>query len=310
MMETQISPIRTFLQVCEVWVPEDGRLVLRSADYTQAQGFADASATESFGVGEGLPGRAWELARPVVMTNLETSAFRRRDAARAAGLTAGVAMPIFASDGLKAVLVILCSDDAVRRGALEVWAEKDGVLSLADGYFGAAKAFEEVTRKTCFSCGQGLPGGVWAARTPILMRDLGAAHGFLRAESAGQAGLGTGLGLPVPVPGGRCYVLALLSAAGTPIARRFEIWEALPARGARPGAAVLIDGICAREGRLWNEDTPRRVLRSMGPVGRVLASGLPVIESAALGLVAGYSSMVALPIYRGSDPAFIVAWYL
>jgi hypothetical protein len=48
----------------------------------------------------------------------------------------------------------------------------------------------------------------------------------------------------------------------------------------------------------------------MGPIGQVLASGLPVIESAALGLAAGYSSMVALPIYRGSELAFIVAWYL
>jgi hypothetical protein len=310
MMDTQITPTRTFIQVAEVWVPRDGRLVLHAGDYGAAEGFAEASEAESFGVGEGLPGRAWELARPVVMTNLETSAFKRSEAALAAGLTSGVAMPIFASDGLKAVLVILCSEDAVRMGALEVWAEKDGVLTLADGYFGAAKDFEAVTRQTSFARGQGLPGGVWAARTPILMRDLGAGQGFMRAESAGKAGLSTGLGLPVPVPGGRCYVLALLSAAGSPIARRFEIWDARAARSGKSGEAVLIDGICAREGKLWDEDNPRRIARSMGPIGQVLASGLPVIESAALGLAAGYSSMVALPIYRGSELAFIVAWYL
>ena len=43
------------------------------------------------------------------------------------------------------------------------------------------------------------------------------------------------LGLPVPVPGNRAYVLTLLSARGTPIARRFEIWDA---RAAKVGSAV------------------------------------------------------------------------
>ncbi len=310
MMDIQTPPARTFIQVSEIWVPKDGRLVLHAGNYTGAEGFAESAASESFGVGEGLPGRAWELARPVVMSNLETSAFKRSQAALAAGLTSGVAMPIFASGKLKAVLVILCSADAEHSGALEVWSEKDGVLTLTDGYFGAAKDFEAVSRQTSFGRGQGLPGGVWAAQTPILMRDIGAGQGFVRAESAGKAGLTTGLGLPVPVPGGRLYVLALLSAAGSPIARRFEIWDARTARTGKTGEAVLIDGICAREGRLWDEENPRRTSAWMGEIGTVLATGLPVIKSNSTGLAAGYTSMLALPIHRGSELAFVVAWYL
>lgn len=300
---------RTFLQVAEIWVPKDGRLVFHSGDYGRAQGFAAASEAESFGPGEGLPGMAWSEGRPVVLKAFEGSYFRRTAAAQVAGLTAGVAMPIFAGAELKAVLVILCGDAVEGIGALEVWAESSGALALVDGYYGAAKEFEDLSHRTGFARGQGLPGGVWAAATPILMRDLGAGYGFLRAESAGRAGLRKGLGLPVPSPSGASYVLTLLSSDDTPIARRFEIWDARALAGTG-GGAKLIDGICDREGALWDEDNPRRTAPWVGPIEQVLATGLPIIESAAKGLVAGYAQMVALPIYRGGTLAFIVAWYL
>lgn len=308
MIET--APGRTFIEVAEVWVPEADRLILHSGNYGPHEAFAEASGKETFAKGEGLPGKAWAEARPLVLKGFEGTYFRRAEAARAAGLTAAVAMPIFAGEVLKAVLVIFCSDGADRIGALEVWVEQNGALTLEDGYFGAAKAFEFVTQHTAFARGKGLPGGVWAANTPILMRDLGAGYGFVRAESAGQAGLSTGLGLPVPVPGGATYVLALLSAKGTPIARRFEIWDARVARVGKTHEAELIDGICDREGPLWDADYPRRIAAWKGQIGMVLATGLPVIESNSSGLAAGYTAMIALPIHRGHELAFVVAWYL
>ena len=84
----------------------------------------------------------------------------------------------------------------------------------------------------------------------------------------------TGLGLPIPVPGGETYVLTLLSARGTPIARRFEIWDARVAKVGKDGGAVLIDGICAREGKLWDEDNEQRVGAWQGGIGKVLAHTL------------------------------------
>lgn len=144
----------------------------------------------------------------------------------------------------------------------------------------------------------------------MLMRDLGAGYGFVRSESACKAGLSTGLGLPVPVPGGATYVLALLSAKDTRIARRFEIWDARVAKVGKTNDAILIDGICEREGPLWDEDNPRRVSGWKGQIGMVLATGLPVIESNSSGLASGHISMVALPIHRGPELAFVVAWYL
>lgn len=192
----------TFIQVCEVWVPEGDRLVYASGGYNGLSAFEDASRRTSFTKGEGLPGKAWAEARPIVLKAFDGSYFQRIEAAKEAGLTSAVAVPVFAGDALKAVLVVLCGDDANRIGAIEVWTEdRSGMLMLDDGYFGAAEEFEFVSQHTHFPKGQGLPGGVWAAQAPILMRDLGSGYKFIRASAAGKAGLTTGLGLPVSAPG-------------------------------------------------------------------------------------------------------------
>ncbi|MGI3167909.1 GAF domain-containing protein [Pseudooceanicola sp. C21-150M6] len=304
------TPTRTFIEVSEVWVPEDGRLVLAEGNYAGLDAFEEASRRTSFGMGEGLPGKAWAEARPVVLKSFDGSYFKRIEAAAEAGLTSAVAIPVFDEDELKAVLVVLCADDDSRTGAIEVWAGKDDLLMLEDGYYGAAKHFEWVSQHTHFPRGQGLPGGVWAAETPILMRDLGSGYRFIRAESAGKAGLTTGLGLPVPVPGVAPYVVTLLSARGTPIARRFEIWDARAAKVGKSGDAVLADGVCERDGPLWDEDNPRHATPWKGAIGRALGTGIPVVEGGKPGLAAGYGSMVALPIHQHGEVSHVVAWYV
>ncbi|WP_108261115.1 GAF domain-containing protein [Mangrovicoccus ximenensis] len=212
-MSDVMTPVtETFIQVTEIWVPEGGMLVHKDGHYGALEAFGDASRRERFGKGEGLPGKAWAEGKPVVLKEFDGSYFKRTEAAKEAGLTAAVAIPVFADDLLKAVLVVLCGDDESRTGAIEVWTEQNDVLMLDDGYFGAAKHFEWVSQHTHFPKGQGLPGGVWSAKTPILMRDLGAGYAFIRSESAGRAGLTTGLGLPVPAPDGVTRVLTLLSA--------------------------------------------------------------------------------------------------
>lgn len=307
-MDATVEPaVEPFVQVTEVWVPKDGTLVLESGSYGDMIDFAEVSGTESFALGEGLPGKAWAEARPVVLKGFEGSYFKRTEAALAAGLTAAVAVPVFDEDTLKAVLVVLCGDDAERTGAIEVWAERDGVLQLDDGYYGVARHFEFVSQHTSFPSGQGLPGGVWASKTPILMRDLGSAYRFIRAESAGQAGLTTGIGVPIPVPGEKTYVLALLSARGTPIARRFEIWDARARKVGIADRAVLVDGICERDGALWGGD--RTVEAWSGPLGKVLGTGIPVVQTGGAGLPADYTEFVALPVYAEGRIAHIVAMY-
>ncbi len=305
---------RTFIRVSEVWIPEGDVLVHRGGNYGALAGFEAASRRARFAKGEGLPGRAWAEGRPIVLKEFDGSYFKRSEAAKAAGLTSAVAEPVFAGRHLKGVLVVLCGDDADHAGAIEVWEDRDNVLKLDDGYYGTAKTFEAVSQDMHFAYGQGLPGGVLAANTPILMRDVGASYAFRRSESANEAGLKSGLGLPVPSPSDKTYVLTLLSAPGTPIARRFEIWDARPTRVGVTKRAVLTDGICERQGPLWSRLNPpvdAPVASAwQGAIGQVLGSGQPHATADAPSLPSGYTSMVALPIYERAELAYIVAWYL
>ncbi|MEC9343816.1 MAG: GAF domain-containing protein [Pseudomonadota bacterium] len=306
---TTATTTSTFIEVSEVWVPEGGRLVQAGGNYGGHSEFAAISSRESFERGEGLPGKAWDEARPVVLKRFDGSYFKRAEAAREAGLTSAVAIPVFAGATLKAVLVLLCADDEVRTGAIEVWAEQDGLLMLDDGYYGAARHFEWVSQRTRFPRGQGLPGGVWAANSPMLMRELGSGYRFIRADSAGKAGLTTGLGIPIRVPGYRTYVLTLLSARGTPIARRFEIWDARASRVGNSGEAVLVDGICEREGPLWSDEKEVRATAWKGLIGQALGAGVPVVQRSVPGIAAGYRTVVALPVFDGKSVSHIVTWY-
>ena len=47
-----------------------------------------------------------------------------------------------------------------------------------------------------------------------------------------------------------------------------------------------------------------------GPIGQVLGSGIPNLQTGGTGLPAGYRSMVAMPLYRDAELAYVVAWYL
>lgn len=90
----------TCIRVVEVWVPDaDGALlVLGSAWYGAAKRVGMKSQQMCFGRGEGLPGQAWKAGRPIVLSKLEGSAFRRTEAAHADGLTCGSALPVFRGD--------------------------------------------------------------------------------------------------------------------------------------------------------------------------------------------------------------------
>lgn len=305
---------QTFIRVAEVWTPNGDVLRLMDGNYGTLSAFAEISQKTSFAKGQGLPGRAWAEERPVVLNNFGNDTFFRSEAAAAAGLTSAVAIPVFAAGDLKAILVVLCGTDADHAGAIEIWEDRDGKMVLDDGYYGNAESFAAVSRTMSFGHGQGLPGGVWAAKTPILIRDLGQPGAFLRSNQASEARLETGLGVPVPVPGGKRYVLTLLSAPHTPIARRFELWDARPQRVGTTRRAELIDGICEREGQLWPQQNPpvdpKSVKMWEGPVGQVLGTGLPHVQAGPTGLPASYAQMIALPIYQETVLAYVVAWYL
>ena len=157
----------SFIRALEVWVPSNDRSMLEfgGGHYGAATRFAAISRELCFGRGEGLPGQAWEAGHPIVLKEFEGSYFRRIAAARAEGLTCGIAVPIFAGDFLNAVMVIFCGDDAAHAGAIELWhndPHESHDMTLVDGCYGSTgDTFEFISRSVSFRRGTGLPGMAW-----------------------------------------------------------------------------------------------------------------------------------------------------
>jgi hypothetical protein len=312
---------RPFIRAVEVWLPGTDRTLLEFGGglYGRARRFGAASTGLCFGRGEGLPGAAWEAGAPVMLKQFEGANFRRTTAARADGLSCGIAVPVLAGEVLTAVLAIFCGDDADHAGAIEVWYNAGGAspdLTLADGYYGTTgEAFEYLSRRTSFRKGHGLPGLVWDTGLPVFLDDLGRGNRFLRADSARQVGINRGFALPCATVGRGTTVLAFLSALGTPIARRFETW--------RPDAAGEAlhrhGGFCETDGALGAGAREDALSRGQGALGRAWLHGIPVITDAATtepgatghaARAAGSTELVALPVLRDGRTVAVVAWFL
>ena len=223
------KPANTFIKVVEIWTPtgNQNNLVLVDGIFDHYDNFREHSQKRTFAYDEGLPGKAWSAARPILISNIAYSFFRRKEAAVKAGLSAGIAIPIFAGDFLQAVVVFLCGEDELHSGAIELWGthtEFDEELNLIDGYYGNLKRFEWVSRQLTFTKGTGLPGTVWQMHMPLIIPDLRTSKSFVRANIADEVGITTGLGIPFFNKQGNEYTLTFFSALGTTIARHFEIW--------------------------------------------------------------------------------------
>ena len=194
--------MKTFIRVVELWVPDRTRTRLEfggclcSEEYSE---FKAVSENALFAYDEGLPGKAWASGHPVILTEFANSYFKRTDEAIEAGLTCGVALPVFAGEFLMAVMVLFCGDDEKHVGAIELWhndPEKSHEMGLVDGYYGTADMFEFNSRHTKFPRGFGLPGRAWKAGMPLIIKDLHNAKSFLRWEEASEIGINCGVGIP------------------------------------------------------------------------------------------------------------------
>ena len=222
--------MKTFIRVVELWVPDRTRTRLEyggglcSNEYSE---FRALSEDTLFAYNEGLPGKAWASGHPIILTEFSGSYFKRKDEAKEAGLTCGVALPVFAGEFLMAVMVLFCGDDEKHVGAIELWHNDPEVsheMGLVDGYYGTADMFEFNSRHTKFPRGFGLPGRTWKANMPLIIKDVYNSKQFLRWEEASEIGINCGVGIPYRTSVDQTWVMTFLSAQATPIAERFEIW--------------------------------------------------------------------------------------
>jgi hypothetical protein len=312
--------MQTFIRATEVWVPNhDGsRLVLGTACYGDMESFRLVSEEMSFGYDEGLPGKCWAYGNPIVLKRLERSYFKRAEMAHVWGLTCGVALPVFSGDFIKAVVVMLCGDTDNQVGAIEIWHNDKRVgydMSLLDGYYGSAELFEWRSSRTKFRKGIGLPGLVWEQNQPVLLSNLLDTTRFLRHEGALKVGLNKGIGLPFLRDINHAYVVTLLSAQGTPIARRFEIWSTTALDRHR---LAFESGDCDINPNFSDAYRSIGIQIGDGAIGKAMISGIPLVAEIAYtdtsiaemnAAQAGLKTLVALPIIVDGHLSKVVVWY-
>ncbi|WP_374089570.1 GAF domain-containing protein [Methylomicrobium lacus] len=270
--------MKTFIKVIEIWIPDKERTQLEfgSGLYGGLTDFKHASEKQHFAYDEGLPGKAWAARHPIVLNRFEKSYFKRTAAAQKAGLTCGIAIPIFSGDFLMAVVVFLCGDDREQAGAIEVWSNEgaaDHALHLLDGYYGSLTQFETHSRQIGLPKGQGIPGRSWETAMPVLVEDLGKADEYVRSGDALKAGISTVLGIPFVNGDEQAYVITFLSAKATPIAKRIQIW--MPDTDGRQ--------LLCRQSHSKNSNNLAEIFETLtvnkgdGALGRVWLTGMPLI---------------------------------
>ena len=311
--------MKTFIRIVEIWAPTEDQTELRYLDglYGPHDEFRALSQQTNFLLDNGLPGRAWASRHPVILRELNDSNFKRAEPARAIGLTCGVALPVFAGDALKAVVVFLCGDGKVGAGAIELWHNDPGKffeLKLVEGYYGPAVSFELDSQHTGFPRGYGLPGRAWKFNMPHIVKDFKDSRVFLRWKEAIEVGIDRGLGIPYPHPSGQTWVITFLSARNTPLAHRFEIW--VPDE--TEGSLVFHSGDCDQNSSLTEQYKSATIVKGDGTIGRVWQSGVPAVCANLLddASVAGrsaaaarLSAVAAVPFMNEQRLSAVVAWY-
>lgn len=313
--------MKTFIRVAELWVPDRTRTRLEFGGSLCSDEFSEFRALSEntlFAYNEGLPGRAWASGHPIILTEFSNSYFRRTDEAREVGLTCGVALPVFAGEFLMAVLVLLCGDDEKHVGAIELWHNDLKIsheMGLVDGYYGTADMFEFNSRHTKFPRGFGLPGRTWKAGMPLIIKDLHNSKQFLRWEEASEIGINCGVGIPYKTFPDQTWVMTFLSAQGTPIAARFEIWVPNENRS----ALVFQSGECGKQNDLNALYRSTTIEKGTGSIGGAWATGMPAINEnlkheesnvASLAFSSGMKQIVALPVIENALLKAVLAWYL
>ena len=310
--------VKTFLRVAEVWVPSpDGTLLeLAGGLFDAAPSFGAASRSMCFGRAEGLPGRAWDEGRPLMLRQLEGSVFRRARSARAAGLTCAVALPVFVGDALTSVVVLLCGDDEGDIGAIELWHNDPRLtsdLTLADGYFGATEPeLEALTRDGALPRGAGAPGLAWQREAAVLIDNVATSPQFLRAQTAAHAGIVRALALPCSVRAPGTWVLSLLSSSTRPIARRIESWlpNELRTHLQRAHGHCEVRGRIAADGR--GPDSAASPLEAAWITGAAQVGGSDAVRRLheGDGATADFTGMLAIPVISDGVVSEVVALYL
>ncbi len=296
------------VKAIEIWVPGARQPVLElgSAYYGDVGDFKRTGEAITFAYDQGLPGKTWASGRPIILPDIRSTDFQRTEAAMKANIVSGIALPFYSGEFLQAVAVLFFGGGRDVVGAMELWQtvrDSDTELRLVDGYYGDLDKFEWVSRRLTMKRGRGLPGSAWELGKPLIIEDLGQSGTFLRASHAEAAGITTGLAIPFDYTEPEVQILTLLSAKGTPIARRFEIWMPNEDR-----TRLQYDsGHCISGTDLALEYAGTAIIRGEGPLGQAWLTGRPSVVAIPAG---EGQALIVLPIIKDASLASMVCLVL
>lgn len=164
--------------------------------------------------------------------------------------------------------------------AAEVWQlDQSGQhLVLGSAHYGelqepAVQEFRAASQSMAFAINEGLPGQTWAARRPLIWKDLNSDH-FRRKALAAQAGLECGLSIPVFAGEFLLGVVVLLCGARNHVSGVVEVWRN---RDFYDNELHLQDGFYGNLDRFEFISRRLTLMRGRGLPGTAWTQGYPVI---------------------------------
>lgn len=205
-----LSDAETDVGALEIWhcdLRSSYDLRLDSGHFGQLKYFESTARHTSFRAGTGLPGRAWEEGLPVLMEDLGHShAFLRREGALRAGITTGLAFPVFHDPAHVYIVAMLSSVTTPIARQVEIW-ERDPLgpgLVFRQGHSPINEDLTARYQKTQIAPREGMLGRALFSGVPTLSTNLE------RDTPVNlQAGVTKGVALPV-IDNGRCRALIAL----------------------------------------------------------------------------------------------------
>lgn len=192
---------------------ETGDLVHAGGYYGNLEKFGAMSSRMRFPRGHGLPGITLERGIPTLEADTRHSgSFVRAEAAREAGIEAGVGIPIYRGGKIEHVVVLLSSASTPLARAFEVWVPSHSdTLKLDQSFYTEGlEAFADHSKNTTAKVGKGLAGRAFRSELPHVQSGLSSPP-FVRYQAAERAGLSMAIAIPVSNGTSVVAVVLLLS---------------------------------------------------------------------------------------------------
>ncbi len=159
---------------------------------------------------------------------------------------------------------------------IEVWTPSadETTLSLTQGCYRDADTFRDASQGMKFRRGEGLPGRVWAQRSPAFLKEL-ITNDFVRIGAAGADGVTTAVGFPIFSKERVKAVILLLLDSRHEVKAAFESWRVDP----DSDALRLVNGTYVNCERLRRLSEFIHLPLGEGLAGFVAEQGRPYIGS-------------------------------